>query len=79
MFSMRNKKLSRDYKYYLLSMRDLEAAKLLKELAREDRRTISDTAALLIRREYVRRHPNSQVEVINYSINENADLDGNLP
>lgn len=60
-------------------MRDLEAGKLLKELAREDRRSVSDTVALLIRREYVRRHPNSLVEVLAYSISDNVDLGDDLP
>ncbi len=76
---MKNNLQGRPYKYYQISMRDLEAGKLLKELAREDRRSVSDTVALLIRREYVWCHPNFQVEVINYSISENADLGGNLP
>jgi len=75
---MKNNLQGRPYKYYQISMRDLEAGKLLKELAREDRRSVSDTVALLIRREYVRRHPNSQVEVLAYSISDNADLDDDL-
>lgn len=79
MLAMKNKKSSQTNKYHLVPMRDLEAGKLLRELAKEDRRTMGDTAALLIRKEYAIRHPETSNNPITYSISDKNAHSNKLP